>query len=79
MYMDNLPKLNQKESENLNRQIITNETEAVTTNSQQTKSNAFTGEFFKQQRTNNYPSHTISNKFKTRIDSQTLFLRPAFS
>ena len=33
----NLPKLNQKESENLNRPIVTNEFEAVIKNSQQTK------------------------------------------
>ena len=33
----NLPKLNQEESENLNRQITPSKTEAVIKNSQQTK------------------------------------------
>ena len=33
----NHPKINQEESENLNRQIIPNETEAVIKNSQQIK------------------------------------------
>ena len=47
--MDNLPKLNQKESENLNRQITPNEIEAVIKKLPTNKSpgpNGFTGRFY---------------------------------
>ena len=49
MYMDNLPKLNQKESENLNRQITPNEIEAVVKelpNNESPAPECFTNEFY---------------------------------
>ena len=79
----NLPKLNQEESESLNRPIITSEIEAVIKTLLAHKSpgpNSFTGEFyktFKEELPLSFADY--SKKAKKREDSQTLFIRPASS
>ena len=79
----NLPKLNKKESENLNRQITTNEIEATIKSRTTNKSlgpNGFTGEFYKHSEKNKHLS--FSNyfiKFKRREGCQAHFMRLALS
>ena len=77
----NLPKLNQEEAENLNRQIKTSEIEAVITKLQANKSPGpkdFPGKFyqtFKEEPSiSNYSKH-----FKRRKDFQALSTRPLLS
>ena len=80
----NLPKLNQEESENLNRHIILSQTEAtikkktLPTN-KSLGPDSFTGEFCQtfQELMPFLLAYFI--KFKRREDSQSHFMRPALS
>ena len=78
----NLPKLNQEESENLDRQMTTSEIEAVIQKLPTDKSpgpDGFTGEFYQtlKELTSNFSNY--SKKFKRKEDYQAHLRRPALS
>ena len=79
----NLPKLNQEEIESLNRPITTSETEAVIKKflaHQSPGPYGFTGEFYRTLKKELTPIHLkLFQKFKKRIDTQSLFTRPVLS
>ena len=76
-----LPKLNQKESENLNRQIIANEIEAITQKIPTNKrpvTDGFTGEFYQIFEKELTPIFLkLFQKSNGREDSQAHFMRSA--
>ena len=79
----NLPKLNQKEAESLNRPITPDEGEAVIKKLRTHKSpglDGFTGEFYKALK-KSLPLYftDYSKKSKKMEGSQTLFMKPASS
>ena len=79
----NLPKLNQEEPENLNRQFIHTEIEAVIEKFLAYKSlgpDGFPGEFYQTIKEGLTPTFlNYSKKSKKREDSQILFTRPISS
>ena len=77
----NVPKLNQKEAESLNRPITASEVETVIKKFMAHKSpgwDSFKGEFYKTFKEEEPLSFTsYSKKSKKKKDSQTLLMRPA--
>ena len=79
----NLPKLNEKEAESLNRPITADDTEAVIKKLQVHKipgPDGFTGEFYKTFKGELTPLLLkLFQKSKKREDSQTRFMKPTSS
>ena len=79
-----LPRLNQEETENLNRPITTNKSQISTKKLPTNKSPGmvgFTGEFWQiiQRRNNTYTSQNHSKIFKEKEDFQALCMKPVLS
>ena len=78
----NLPKLNQDESENLNKQNTINDTEAVIKKLPTNKSprlDGFINKFYQTFKELTPILFTLCKKFKRREDFQALFIRPVLS
>ena len=75
-----LPRLNQKETENMNTSITSTETEMMVENLTTNKSpgpDGFTGEFYKAFReVNTYPSKTVPKELQRKENLQTHFMKP---
>ena len=79
---NNLPKLNQEETERMNRLITTSEIEVVIKKLLAQKSpgpGGFLDEFYKTFKELTPILLNYSKKFKKKEDSQTLFMKPVFS
>ena len=82
--MYNHPRLNQEETENINRLISSNEIEPVIKNKNKKTPNKshglndFTGEFYQTfRRVNTYPSEVIPKKSKRKKHFRTHSMRPS--
>ena len=75
-----LPRLNRKETENMNTSITSTETEMMVENLTTNKSpgpDGFTGEFYKAFRAiNTYPSKTVPKELQRKENFQTHFMKP---